>query len=269
MQEKLDELRRIVGGMESLAVGFSGGVDSTFLLKVACDCLGDRALGVTVLSEVIPAHEADEAVRLARQIGARHEIIRLSVMGSDAFTRNPPDRCYHCKKAVFGRICELAGGRGVRFTADGANADDQSDHRPGARAIAELGVRSPLLEAGFTKADIRRHSKALGLPTHDRPSFACLASRIPYGTPITREALEMVDAAEQCLRDEGFRQYRVRWHGPVARIELPPEDLPRAAGEALRNRLVSRLRQIGFTWVALDLQGFRSGSLNEALDLPE
>jgi len=265
MTDKLETLRQIISDMGSVAIAFSGGVDSTFLLKVAHDVLGDRALAVTATSQTYPQFQFEESARVAAQIGARQVVVHTEELDIPAFKNNPPDRCYHCKKELFVKLREIADRHGLRHVADGANADDLHDHRPGARAAAELDVRSPLQEAGFTKADIRHWSKLLGLPTWDKPSFACLSSRFPYGTGITREALDKVAAAEEFLRTEGFRQYRVRHHGTIARIELPSQDIPKAARQNFRSRLVERFKEIGYTYVTLDLQGFRSGSMNEAL----
>jgi len=265
MSDKLQKLKDVIAEMGSVAIAFSGGVDSTFLLKVAHDVLGERALAVTATSETYPEFQFEESARIATEIGARQIVVHTDELDIPAFKDNPPDRCYHCKKELFLKLREIADQHGLRHVADGANSDDLQDHRPGSRAAAELGVRSPLQSEGFTKADIRHWSKVLGLPTWDKPSFACLSSRFPYGTGITRDALHKVAAAEEFLRTEGFRQYRVRHHGSIARIELPPEDIPKAAQEDLRKRLLARFKKIGYTYVALDLQGFRSGSMNEVL----
>jgi len=227
--------------------------------------LGGSILAVTSASEIHPEFQLQQSVGLAKEIGARQIVIHTKELDIPAFKSNPPDRCYHCKKELFLKIREVADGHGLRHVADGANADDLHDHRPGARAAAELNVRSPLQEAGLSKARIRHWSKLLGLATWDKPSSACLASRFPYGSGITRADLKKVDAAEEFLRSEGFGQCRVRHHGATARIELPEEDIPRAIEEGFRSRLAARLEEIGYIYIALDLQGFRSGSMNEAL----
>ena len=265
MADTLDNLTQIISDMGSVAIAFSGGVDSTFLLKMAHDVLGERAIAVTARSETYPEFQLEEAATLAKQIGARQIVIETEELAIPSFRDNPPDRCYFCKKELFRKIREIADQHGLRHVADGSNVDDLKDYRPGARACAELGVRSPLKEAGFTKADIREHSKRLGLPTWDKPAFACLSSRFPYGTRITIEAVRMVGAAEEFLRQEGFRQYRVRHHDTIARIELPPADIPRAMQDDFRKRLVARLKQIGYAYVTIDLEGYRTGSMNEVL----
>ena len=251
--------------MRSVAVAFSAGVDSTFLLRVAHDELGDRAVAVTVRSPLIPRQELDDAEAFCRQEGIRHETIDFDALSAPAVVANPPDRCYHCKKEVFGLISEFARVNGLAAVAEGSNTDDDGDFRPGRRAIKELGVRSPLHEAGLSKAEIRALSRDMGLPTWDKPSFACLASRFPYGERITAAGLERVERAERWLRDAGLglAQLRVRAHGDLARIEVPPGDIPRLAGRA--DEIAAAFKGFGFAYSALDLRGYRTGSLNEIL----
>ena len=256
-----------------LLVAFSGGVDSTYLLAVAQEVLGGGAasakppavLAVTVVTPAHPAAERQRATELAARLGVAHRTVDASDLTRDAFTRNAPDRCYHCKRALFGLLGELAAAEG-RQVVEGSNQDDvDHDYRPGLRALRELGVGSPLLEVGLTKSEIRLLSRALGLPTADLPAAACLASRIPYGEPITEEKLRRVDRAEQAVRDLGIRQVRVREHGAVARLEVAPADFPILLQPETRGTLTAAVRQAGYQYVALDLEGYRTGALNEVL----
>jgi uncharacterized protein len=262
---KLKKLFKILSGMDSALVAYSGGVDSTFLLKAAADVLGQKLLAVTAAGPIYPAHEAACARRTARALGVRHIIIRPDVLSDREFKANPPERCYLCKRRLFSRLLELAGQQHAEAVFDGANKDDARDYRPGLRAAAELKIRSPLREAGLTKDEIRHLSRKLKLPTWNSPSMACLASRIPFGTELTVENLCRVDRAEAYLRKLGFAQVRVRHHDAIARIEVPGADLPRLSAPALRRKIVSYLKRLGYGYITLDLQGYRTGSLNEVL----
>ncbi|MFO7899906.1 MAG: ATP-dependent sacrificial sulfur transferase LarE [Planctomycetota bacterium] len=265
LKRKYQRLQGALRDLGSLAVGFSGGVDSTLLLRVAHGVLGDRVLAVTATSEMQPAFELAAAKQLAEEIGARHVVIETSPLDVDRIAANPPDRCYHCKRALFTRVAEVASEHGIEHVADGTNADDAGAYRPGTRAAEELGVLRPLQDAGLTKPDLRRLSRELGLPTWDQPAYACLATRIPYGRELRPAELRMVDAAEDFLRELGFRQCRVRHHGSVARIEVEPGRVPDAAAPETAGRIARRLREIGFRHVTLDLQGYRSGSFDDHL----
>ena len=263
---KLDRLNKRLQELDKVVVAFSGGVDSTFLLRAAKDVLGrDRVLAVTAVSEIHPEGEIGDAKRLARSIGVRHLLVRSGEMEEDAFLTNPPERCYVCKKRVFGSLQILAAEQGFRHVIDGTNADDAGDFRPGRKALHELGILSPLQEAGFTKKEIRALSRKWGLPTWNRPALACLATRIPYGTQITPELLKRIDAGETFLRKAGFVQIRVRDHGGIARIEIAPDEMPKVRKPGLAARIVKKFKSIGYDYVTVDLEGYRTGSLNEAL----
>ena len=265
LYEKQAKLKELLLSYGKLAVAFSGGVDSTFLLQTAHDVLGDRALAVTAAPVFVPPRELQEAKDFCRSRSIQQIVIPAEALNIDSVRHNPPDRCYHCKHEIFGNILRVAGENGISFVAEGSNTDDVSDYRPGMRAIRELGVKSPLLEAGLSKEDIRALSREMGLPTWDKPSFACLASRFVYGEQITDERLFMVDRAEQLLMDLGFRQFRVRIHGDLARIELLPEDLETLIRQDLREKVYRSLKEYGFSYVTLDLAGYRTGSMNETI----
>ena len=262
---KLERLRarlRVIGGA---VVAFSSGVDSTFLLRVAHEELGDRVVAATARSHSFPNRELDEATAFCRAEGVRHVVIDSEELDIPGFAENPPDRCYHCKKDLFGKLLAFARDNGLAAVLEGSNIDDDGDYRPGRRAIRELGILSPLHEAGLTKAEIRVLSREMGLPTFDKPSFACLASRFPYGERITVRGLERVEKAEQWLLDAGWglTQLRVRSHGDLARIEVPPADIPRLAARAAE--IAAAFKDLGFAYVTLDLLGYRTGSMNEIL----
>lgn len=246
-------------------MAFSGGVDSTLVLRVAGDVLGSRVLAVTGRSPSVPAHELEEAKALASSFGVRHQIVDTFELSDPRYVANAPDRCYFCKAELFEKLRAVREAEGLAVIVDGTNADDLSDHRPGLRARAERGIVSPLAELGFAKADVRMLSRHLGLPTSEKPALACLASRIPYGTKVTIESLARIEAAEVKVRELGFRQFRVRHHGELARVEIEPSELIRALQPETRRALVAGLKEAGYRWVALDLEGYRSGSLNEAL----
>jgi uncharacterized protein len=262
LDSKTDRLRVILAGMGGCVIGFSGGVDSTLLFAVAADVLGEKALAVTATSKTYPERELNEARELAERVGGRHLVIVSEELDIPEFRDNPRNRCYYCKKELFGKLRDIADREGLDCVLDGTNVDDAGDHRPGRTAATELEVRSPLEEAGFTKQDIRDLSRAMGLPTWDKPAFACLSSRFPYGTAITPERVDQIGIAEESLRRLGFRTLRVRYHGTVARIELGEEEFVRATG-VLRDEVVRMVKAAGFAYVALDLQGYRTGAMNE------
>jgi uncharacterized protein len=266
IQAKYERLKEIFQPMKKVLVAYSGGVDSTLLLKVAKDTLGDEnVLAVTALSPLYPERELAEAKKVIQAIGGRHLLIESNELEIDGFSKNPTNRCYYCKRKLFEEFLDLAVKESIPFIVEGSTLDDEMDHRPGKKAIQELGIRSPLKEAMFTKADVRELSNTLGLPTWDKPSFACLASRFPYGQEITMEGLRMVGEAEDFLFGLGFKQVRVRHYQNLARIEIMQEEMDRLMEGSLREKVVGHLKAIGYKYVTLDLQGFRSGSMNEVL----
>lgn len=261
----MQRLQRRLQDMPSAVVAFSGGLDSSFLLYVAAQVLPGRVLAVTSRSATLPRHDEQHAARLARRLGVEHLWIETCEMELEDFVKNPPDRCFYCKRELFSEIRRIARERNIAHVLEAGNVDDLSDYRPGRRALKELEVESPLIEAGFTKSDIREACRRLKLDFAERPASACLASRIPYGQPIAEEKLKTVDRAEELLRGAGFIQVRVRHHGEIARIEVGADELDRLLDPALREYISHRLRQLGFRYVTVDLAGYRTGSLNEGL----
>jgi len=263
MNAKYIKLQKLLKNMGRVLIAYSGGVDSTLLLKAARDVLNENVLAVTALSATTPETERRDAVRIARAIGAKHLLLKSKELDIPDFTKNPLDKCYICKKHRFGAMIELAEKKKINYVLDGANLDDHKDFRPGMRATREMDIRSPLSEVGLTKSEIRLISKKLKLPTWDKPSLACLASRIPYGRTITAEKLKQVDAGESYIRKLGLsREVRVRHEGETARIELAAHDIARAAASNVRKRVLVYFKKLGFKFVALDLGGYRMGSLN-------
>jgi uncharacterized protein len=265
LQQKFDNLEKKIYSYGSAAIAFSGGVDSAFLAAVLHRVLPGKSLAVTIDSEAYPPENLAECISLASMIGIELIVIKKNVCELEEFAENLPERCYYCKKALFSSIYDELKTRGISILLDGSNADDLGDYRPGMRAIKELDVKSPLLELGFTKKDIRALSKEIGLPTWNRQSFACLASRFPYGTRITPDLLEKVWRAEAVLKEIGFKNYRVRNHGDIARIELDLEGIKTLMEETTRKKVAESLKQLGFKYITLDIEGYRTGSMNETI----
>lgn len=266
---KADKLDKLILSRPRAVVAFSGGVDSTLLLRICRDVLGPaNVVAVTGVSQTYTPEELATARRAARTLGVEHVLIETDELGCAAFAANPPDRCYHCKGELFDKILDLAKSRGINAVYDATNTDDLEDYRPGRRATEERGILSPLLEAGFSKKDVRALSRRLGLASWDKPANPCLASRIPYGTPINAETLDRVRAGEKFIRRLGFPVVRLRHHDRLARIEVPAADIARLMRPATARRVAARLRRLGYLWVAVDLEGFRTGSLNRAVAEP-
>ena len=269
VEEKLSKLKEVVSRLESVVIAFSGGVDSTLVAKVCYDTLKDNSMAVTARSETYPDFEFKESQKLASEIGIKHLVVDTSELAIEGFANNPPERCYFCKTELFGKLKEIAKEHGFLNVVDGANLDDTQEFRPGLKASKELNVRSPLKEAGLAKKDIREVSKLLNLPNWNKPAYACLSSRFPYGQSITEEKISMVAEAEKYLRGLGLIQFRVRHHETIARIEILPEDIYILTNSPVREELTAEFKKIGFTYVTLDLEGYRSGSMNEILSEAE
>jgi uncharacterized protein len=266
MEQKLDCLKAVLREMELAVIAFSGGVDSSLLLRVAAEVMGPRLIAVTAASETYPDSELVSAKEFARSLGVTHKVLRTEELQSEDFVRNTPERCYYCKTELFAKLGRIAESEGISHVLEGSNTDDLKDYRPGRKAAQEFGLRSPLVEAGFSKADVRACARMLNLPMWDKPSLACLSSRIPYGTRITSPLLQSIQAAEDVLRVQGFRQVRVRYHGDTARIEVVKEDFPRLMADDVRERIIKAFKELGFTYVCLDIEGYRTGSMNEGLE---
>ena len=266
MNTKLEILKEHLTSLKSVLIAFSGGVDSTFLLKVAKDVLKDNVIAVTATSSTYPKRELEEARKYAESMGVRHIIIESEELHIRGYSQNPVNRCYYCKKELYSKLKKVAEENGVGYILDGSNFDDIGDYRPGMKAARELGIISPLKEAGLTKEDIRTYSKQMGLPTWNKPSFACLSSRFPYGNEINSKKLKMVEDAEQFLLDIGFRQVRVRHHGEIARIEVAPEERAKFFDLNIMDKVGKQLKKLGFTYVTLDLLGYKTGSMNAVLE---
>ncbi|MCR4755956.1 MAG: ATP-dependent sacrificial sulfur transferase LarE [Lachnospiraceae bacterium] len=264
--KKYDNLKQLLKIYKSVAVAFSSGVDSTFLLYAATEAVGDKAIAVTARSCSFPERELNEAKEFCKEHGIRQFVFDSEELNIEGFSQNPKNRCYLCKHELFEKMIKIADAEGIEVIVEGSNLDDNGDYRPGLIAVAELGIKSPLREIGFTKEDIRALSEHLGLPTWNKQSFACLSSRFVYGETITEEKLKMVDKAEQLLLDLGFSQVRVRIHGTMARIEILPKEFDKLISEDIRNKITTAFRSYGFTYISMDLNGYRTGSMNEVID---
>ena len=262
LEKKINRLKEILQKMGSFAIAFSGGVDSTFLLAVASELPDINIIAVTASSSIMPAREIKEARKIAARLKVKHTITKMDPLENPLLKANPPERCYICKKDLFTKFLDLAEKRGFRYLVDGTNHADLKTYRPGLRALKELGIRSPLAEARLTKNDIRRYSKIMGLTTWDAPSLSCLATRIPYNEELTAAKLKMIDRTEEFILSLGFRQVRIRYHHPIARIELDPADIPRLIEPSIRGKVVKRLKAIGFGHITIDMEGYRSGSMD-------
>ncbi len=265
IMKKLASLKELVRSCESALVAFSGGVDSALVLAVAREVLGGRVLALTAVSDLHAAEERGLAEEIAGMLGVLHEVAPIDLLANECVRANPPDRCYYCKKEIFSALMERARAERLACVLDGTNADDEKDYRPGKKALTELGVKSPLRESGLAKPEVRELARMYGLPSHDRPAAPCLATRVPYGTELTADLMERIGRAEALLHERGFRTCRVRAHGEVARIEIPREEFPAFLSGSIPAEVALEFKKLGFTWTTLDVLGFRSGSMDEAL----